>query len=114
LLVAASLNGELAAYDLDTRRRRWRYANGPSGAAALRLAADSTHVYAPYTDGSLVAVAVATGRERWRTALAAGGLEWPPYADGRRLIAGGSRGIVALETGPVAAAAGEQAPQEDR
>jgi outer membrane protein assembly factor BamB len=114
LLVAASLNGELAAYDLDTRRRRWRYANGPSGAAALRLAADSTHVYAPYTDGSLVAVAVATGRERWRTAPAAGGLEWPPYADGRRLIAAGSRGIVALETGPVAAAAGEQAPQEDR
>jgi outer membrane protein assembly factor BamB len=114
LLVASSLNGELTAYDLDTRRRRWRYANGPPGTAALRLAADSTHVYAPYTDGSLIAVAIATGRERWRTAPSAGGLEWPPYADGRRLMVAGSRGIVAFETGSLVPAADEQAPQEDR
>ena len=99
LLIAGSLNGELIAYDLDTRRVRWRYTSGPSGAAALRLSADATRVYAPYTDGSLVAVVIATGLECWRTAPARDALEWPPHVDGNRLIAAGSTGIVALDPG---------------
>jgi outer membrane protein assembly factor BamB len=98
VLVAGSLDGELVAYDLDTRRQRWRYADGPDGAAALRLTADGTHVYAPYTDGSLVAVALATGREGWRTAPLPDPLEWPPAGHGRRLVAAGSNSVVALDT----------------
>jgi outer membrane protein assembly factor BamB len=96
VLVAGSLSGALVAYDLDTRRQRWRYDDGPESAAALRLVADGTHVYAPYTDGSLVAVSVATGCERWRTEPMANALEWPPSVAGRRIVAAGSTAVVAL------------------
>jgi outer membrane protein assembly factor BamB len=97
VLVAGSLDGALIGYDLDTRQQRWRYTDGPDGAAALRLAADGGHVYAPYTDGSLVAIALATGRETWRTAPLPDPLEWPPSPHGRRLVAAGSSGVVALD-----------------
>jgi outer membrane protein assembly factor BamB len=101
LLVAGSLNGELAAYDLATRRRRWRYVDGPAGAAALRLVTDGGTVYAPYTDGSLVALSLASGREQWRTAATADSVEWPPAARGPHLIAAGSRAVMALGDGAV-------------
>jgi hypothetical protein len=61
-------------------------------------------VYAPYTDGSLVAVALATGRECWRTAPSPDPLEWPPVSHGGRLVAAGSTAIVALDregNGPI-------------
>jgi outer membrane protein assembly factor BamB len=99
VLVASSLDGEIVGYDRTTRRRLWRYRGGPEGAAALRLVADGTHVYAPYTNGSLVALSLATGLERWRTAPAADALEWPPLAHGPRLIAAGGRAVVALDVG---------------
>jgi outer membrane protein assembly factor BamB len=114
VLVAGSLDGELVAYDLATRRRRWRYANGPDGAAALRLTADDTFVYAPYTDGSLVAVALATGREEWRTAPLPDPLEWPPAAQGRRLVAAGSNSVVALDAGAAGAPAAADRVREER
>jgi outer membrane protein assembly factor BamB len=97
MLVASSLDGELVGYDRKTRRRLWRYTGGPDGAAALRLVADERHVYAPYTDGSLIAISAATGREQWRTASAPDALEWPPLAHGGRLIAAGSRGVIAID-----------------
>jgi outer membrane protein assembly factor BamB len=115
VLVASSLNGELVGYDRNTRRRLWRYRDGPEGAAALRLVADRTHVYAPYTNGSLVAVSLATGRERWRTAPDADALEWPPLAHGQRLIAAGGRAVVALDVGAVPPSSRTAArPKEDR
>lgn len=115
VLVVGSLDGELIAYDLDTRRALWRYAEGPDGAAALRLAADASHVYAPYTDGSLVAVALHTGRERWRTSSTPDALEWPPLPRGERLVAAGSTAVVALSVAVADPDAARSAPaQEER
>jgi outer membrane protein assembly factor BamB len=115
VLVVGSLDGELIAYDLDTRRPLWRYADGPDGAAALRLTADATHVYAPYTDGSLVAVALDTGHERWRTASTADALEWPPLPRGQQLVAAGSAAVVALTVALATPDAAGSAPtQEER
>jgi outer membrane protein assembly factor BamB len=114
VLVAGSLDGALVGYDLDTRQERWRYTDGPDGAAALRLTADGEHVYAPYTDGSLVAVALATGRERWRTAPTPDPLEWPPSMSGSRLVAAGSTGVVALDIGGGAADVSASSTKEER
>jgi hypothetical protein len=72
-------------------------------------------VYAPYTNGSLVAVSLATGLEQWRTSPAADALEWPPLAHGPRLIAAGGRAIVALDVGAaLPPSRNAPRPKEDR
>jgi outer membrane protein assembly factor BamB len=114
VLVAGSLDGALVAYDLDTRRERWRYTDGPDGAAVLRLTASAAHVYAPYTDGSLVAVALATGRERWRTAPTPDPLEWPPRPYGSRLVAAGSTAVMALDISGAGADISASPTEEER
>jgi outer membrane protein assembly factor BamB len=96
LLVVGSLTGDLVAYDLQDRRERWRYADGPDGAAALRLRASGSTVFAPFTDGSLVAIDAVTGRERWRAGGAEAPMEWPPATDGQLVFVSADGAIAAL------------------
>jgi outer membrane protein assembly factor BamB len=109
LVVVGSLTGEFAAYDAATVHERWRFSGGPEGAAALRVAADGSTLYIPYTDGSLVALEMASGRERWRTDGRSTAIEWPPGLGGGRVVAAGDQfvGAVAIAgTGGEAAASG--------
>ena len=96
LLVVGSLTGDLVAYDLRDRRERWRYADGPDGAAALRLRVGGSTVFAPFTDGSLVAIDALTGRERWRAGGAGAPMEWPPATDGRLVFVSVDGAVAAL------------------
>jgi outer membrane protein assembly factor BamB len=96
LLVVGSLTGDLVAYDLRDRSQRWRYADGPDGAAALRLRASGSTVFAPFTDGSLIAIDGLTGRERWRAGGADTPMEWPPATDGWVVFVSADGAIAAL------------------
>jgi outer membrane protein assembly factor BamB len=87
-VVAGSSTGRLTAYDARTGIEAWSY-TPPEDMAVLRLRANASTVFAPYTDDSIHAIDAATGRMRWR----AGGIdlrvEWPPaVADGYVFAAG--------------------------
>jgi outer membrane protein assembly factor BamB len=97
-LVAGSLTGCTASYDLDTRKERWRYCD-PSGASvAFAIGLDEQTVYAPYYEGRLVAIDADTGKERWRIGGGAEtGFNWLPAADHHRLyVAASTAGFFAL------------------
>jgi outer membrane protein assembly factor BamB len=97
-LVAGSLKGPVVAYDLRTRRQRWRYVDEGSGSVAFGLAADRDAVYVPFYSGQQVALDLRRGRERWRTAGRGAGFLWRAASDSRRVyLAGGSSGYVAFE-----------------
>jgi outer membrane protein assembly factor BamB len=95
-IVVGSLTGELVAYDLGTRRERWRYRT-KEGISLLRLRAGAGTVYAPYTDDSIVALDASTGTERWRAGGEALPFEWPPAVAGARVVVAGTRALVALD-----------------
>jgi outer membrane protein assembly factor BamB len=89
LLIAGSLTGQVTAYDLWTRRERWR--RSPIAASiAFGIAADSHAVYVPYLEGQLVALDATDGAERWRTSTDAVGFSWKPLVVAGRLLAGSS------------------------
>jgi outer membrane protein assembly factor BamB len=88
-LVAGSLTGMVVAYDLESRRERWRQAPVPAS-VAFGLAADTHVVYVPYLSGHLVAIDVDTGVERWRAGGSLMGLSWPPLVTPAWLLAAGS------------------------
>jgi len=90
-LVAGSLTGDVVAYDLETRRERWRYSGVSHGSVALGIASDDEVVYVPYLSGRLVAINVSDGSERWRMGDGNSGFSWPPLPDGDRLFAAGSK-----------------------
>lgn len=95
LLAGSQLTGEIVAYDIGTRRERWRYP-GKHG-SSLELTVDRGAVYVPYFGGRLVALSLDTGRERWRMGDNAAGFRWPPLAIGTRLYVAGTRaGLFAL------------------
>jgi outer membrane protein assembly factor BamB len=94
-LVAGSLSGEIVAYDLATRRERWR--TWPmETSVAFGLTADGDDVYVPYLSGHMVALRLEDGRERWRTGGRADGFRWKPVVRGAHVLAGGAgAGLVA-------------------
>jgi outer membrane protein assembly factor BamB len=97
LLVVGSLRGTVVAYDVYTRRERWRYDGSWTGSVGFGLHADRHSVYVPFVSGRHVALDLATGRERWRTADASAGFSWPATSDGQRVyMAGGTGGYMAI------------------
>jgi outer membrane protein assembly factor BamB len=89
LLIAGSLTGEVAAYELATRRLQWR--RMPVNASvAFGLVADEEQVYVPYLSGLLVAIDVHSGVERWRLGGAGGAFSWTPLIAGDHVYVSGS------------------------
>jgi outer membrane protein assembly factor BamB len=106
VLAISSLAGDVRAYDVRTRRQRWRYAGGPADAVVLRMAADASHVYLPYSDGTLLALGLCDGLEAWRASGDDDSYDWPPSSDGNRVFAARSRSVAALGDESPAVAAG--------
>lgn len=101
LLIAGSATGVVVAYDLDTRRERWRFYDRTAGSTMFWFAADDRLVYVPYFGGFVVALDLATGAERWRTGDFTKGFIWPPLPAGDRLFLGGAyAGFHALSLHP--------------
>jgi outer membrane protein assembly factor BamB len=89
-LIAGSLSGEVSAWDLVTRRVRWR--RTPTVASvAFSIGAANDVVYVPTFSNQIVALRVHDGAELWR--LGGGGLQfrWLPLVDGPLLLASGSQ-----------------------
>lgn len=99
VVVATSLRGPLRAYDIRSRRLRWAYASGPPDAVALRIRVFGSRVYVPYSDGSLAALDLRTGRECWR-ADSNRSFDWPPVATRTAIFASGADAIWALHADP--------------
>jgi outer membrane protein assembly factor BamB len=97
LLIAGSLKGPVVAYDIATRERKWQWVDERSGSVAFAMAGDERDVFVPFASGRHVAIDAASGRERWRTADAAGQFTWPAAFDQTRVyLAGGQGGYVAI------------------
>jgi outer membrane protein assembly factor BamB len=95
-LVASSLGGLVTAYDLISRRERWR--RRPVDASVVfGIATDGRAVYVPYLSGRLVALDIDDGEERWRTSDPSSDFSWRPLvAAGRVLAASSSAGFFAF------------------
>ena len=97
LLFVGSLKGDVIAYELATRRERWRFLDGSQGSVSFALSSNERSVYVPFVSGRQVALVAATGAERWRTADAADGFRWPSASNRTQLfMAGAKGGFVAL------------------
>jgi outer membrane protein assembly factor BamB len=95
-LIAASLTGQVVAYDRKTRRERWRRTPLPAS-VAFGLTADDESVFVPFLSGHLVALALMDGSERWRIGGPSAGLMWTPLVyDSRLLVAGSGAGFLAF------------------
>jgi outer membrane protein assembly factor BamB len=99
LVIAGSALGLVVAYDVDTRRERWRHDAGQWGSTTFSMVADDRLVYVPFFGGFIVALDLATGEERWRFGDFNKGLIWAPAPAGDRVFASASRsGFYALAT----------------
>jgi outer membrane protein assembly factor BamB len=98
VLIAGSVTGYIAAYDLATRKERWRHDGGHDGSTAFQLSHDARRVYAPYASGMVVALDIETGREVWRVGDFTIGFIWPPAVEGDTIyLAGSHAGLHAFE-----------------
>jgi outer membrane protein assembly factor BamB len=95
-LFAGSLLGYVVAYDLDTRRERWRHLGGQNGSIGFQLTADAQALYFPSFSGRLTAVNVTTGTERWRIGDGLNSFLFPPALDGSAAYASAFGGFYAL------------------
>lgn len=99
VVVAGSTTGLVVAYDVDTRRERWRHDAGYWGSTTFSLAADDRLVYLPFFGGFLVAVDLVSGQEQWRFGDFRMGFLWAPAPHGDRVYASASNaGFYALAT----------------
>jgi len=90
------------AFDARSRRQRWAYTDSPADAVSLRVRAFGDRLYLPYSDGSLVALDLRTGRECWR-ADSRHSFDWPP-AVMTGIFASGAEALWALESRPIESA----------
>jgi outer membrane protein assembly factor BamB len=98
VLVAGSVTGYVVAYDLASRKERWRHAGGDDGSTAFQFSHDTSTVYVPYASGMIVALDLATGREAWRVGDFTIGFIWPPAVDGNSIYAAASHtGLYAFQ-----------------
>jgi len=96
-LIAGSLGSHVVAYDLASRRERWRHVDIASGSVSFAAASDERYAYLPYVSGRHIAIDAVTGVERWRTGTHEG-FRWPAAAaNGRVYLAGSKGGFVALQ-----------------
>ena len=100
ILLVTSLRGPVRAFDVRDRRQRWTYAGGPADAVALRVRASSDRLYVPYSDGSLVALDLRTGQERWRTDRRRDAFDWPPAATDAAIFASAQDALWAFDPRP--------------
>jgi outer membrane protein assembly factor BamB len=99
-LIAGSLTGYVAAYDLATRKERWRSFAPLDGSVGYRIATDRRLVYVPYQSGRLLALDAKTGAERWRIGHPTGPrYQWPPAISGARLYLATAAGLFAWPAG---------------
>lgn len=99
LVIAGSTTGLVVAYDVDTRRERWRHDAGYWGSTTFSLAADDQLAYLPFFGGFIVAVDLASGQEQWRFGDFRMGFLWAPSPHGDRVYASASNaGFHALAT----------------
>lgn len=89
-LVAGSSSGIVTAYDLDTRRTLWTSSGNYWGSTTFSIAADQRLAYVPYFGGTLIALDMRTGEERWRFGGSEQGFIWAPVPAGDRVFASGS------------------------
>ena len=95
-LIATSLKGPVRAYDVHRRRQRWAFHDGPADAVALKVRVYGDRLYLPYTDGSIVALDLRTGTERWRTPDG-GQFDWPPAASATSIYASAGDALWAFD-----------------
>lgn len=89
-LIVGSLSGEVSAWDLSTRRERWR--RTPTVASvAFGISVTGDVVYVPYFSNQIVAISVRDGNELWRLGGGALQLRWAPLIDGPLLLASASQ-----------------------
>jgi outer membrane protein assembly factor BamB len=105
-LVATSLTGPIRAYDVRCRRQRWEFDDGPTDAVALRVRVHGDRLYVPYSDGSIVALDLQTGVERWRTNDSRQSFDWPPATSATSIFVSAAEALWAfhlhpLETAPL-------------
>lgn len=97
-LVAGSSTGIVTAYDLESRQVLWRSNGNYWGSTAFSIAADDRLAYVPYFGGTLIALDMRTGEERWRFGGFGQGFLWAPVPAGDRVFASGSTvGYFALD-----------------
>jgi len=100
-LVVTSLTGPIRGYDLRGRRQCWAYIDSPADAVALRARAYGDELYVPYSDGSLVALDLRTGTERWRTTGSSHSFDWPPAASATSIFASAADALWAFDLHPL-------------
>lgn len=81
-LFAGSSVGYTIAYDLSTRRERWRHMGLQNGSIAVRITADEQCVYVPSFAGRVTAIDVRSGSERWQFGDYLNRAVWPPAVVG--------------------------------
>jgi outer membrane protein assembly factor BamB len=113
LLVATSLKGPVRAYDVRSRRQRWEFGDGPPDAVALKVRTYGDQLYLPYSDGSIVALDLQTGAERWRT-RDGGQFDWPPAVSARSIYASAGEALWAFDIHPLETAPGLEHGDDDR
>ena len=96
-LVVTSLRGPIRAYDVRGRRQRWEYVDSPADAVALRARVHGDQLYVPYSDGSLLALDLETGAERWRTVDGTQSFDWPPTASATSIFAAAADALWAFD-----------------
>lgn len=99
-LLVTSLAGVLVAVNATTHAELWRYSSPEDGSIAFGIASDGQTAYVPYASGRLVAIDVATGRERWRAGGATLRFDFPPATAGDRLYLTSEDGLYVLPTHP--------------
>lgn len=89
-LIAGSSTGIVTAYDLETRRTLWTSNGNYWGSTSFSIAADDRLAYVPYFGGTLIALDMRTGEERWRFGGSEQGFIWAPVPAGDRVFVSGS------------------------
>lgn len=95
--IVGSMSGIVTAYDLESRQPRWQSNGNFWGSTAFSLSADARFAYVPYLGGTIIALDLRTGEERWRFGRSDQGFIWAPLpVDGMVFAAGAYAGFFAL------------------